>query len=206
MARKNKGFMGRSDIPFAQRMQLQRQAEIVSIRNQAAKVAMFCRSVALHDVEGIGYKRLVRFSLHFKKVIDEFYEDVEVGMAHAAQRLAQMGRPISGELFTVEPDGRSKRVTEKQNNALQAAQIALICADIAMNDEFGFGQERQDRVAAYSEQVASRYNKEGEGFLLKEMEKIGFVIVDGEARAFLDDDGQPVTLKRAKQEGIVWDV
>lgn len=93
-----------------------------------------------------------------------------------------------------------------QNNALQAAQIALICADIAMNDEFGFGQERQDRVAVYSEQLAARYNKEGEGFLLKEMEKIGFVIVGGEARAFLDDDGQPITPKRAKQEGIAWDL
>lgn len=206
MARKNKGFMGRSDIPFAQRMQLQRQAEIVSIRNQAAKVAMFCRSVALHDVEGIGYKRLVRFSLHFKEVVDEFYEDVEVGMAHAAQRLAQMGRPISGELFTVEPDGRSKRRVEMQNNALQAAQIALICADIAMNDEFGFGQERQDRVAVYSEQLAARYKKEGEGFLLAELKKIGFLVVDGEVRAFLNDDDQPITPKQAEREGIAWDL
>jgi hypothetical protein len=206
MAKKNKGLMGRSDIPLAQRLQIQRQAEIVSIRNQAAKVAMYCRAVALHDVEGIGYKRLVRFTLRFKENIDYFYEDVEVCMAHATQRLAQMGRPISGALFTVDPDGRSKRRVEMENHALQAAQIALICSDIATNDEFGFGQVRQDRVAVYSEQLAARYNKEGEGFLLAELKKIGFLVVDGEVRAFLNDDDQPITPKQAKREGIAWDL
>lgn len=39
---RHKGFMGRSDIPFAQRLKLQRQAEIVAYREETARVTMFC--------------------------------------------------------------------------------------------------------------------------------------------------------------------
>lgn len=46
-----------------------------------------------------------------------------------------------------------------------------------------------------------RAAKKGEAWLLGEMEKIGFLIVDGEVRAFLGDDNKAVTPKRAKAEG-----
>jgi hypothetical protein len=203
MAKKrHKGIMGRSDIPLAQRLQMQREADIVNNRNHAAKIAMLCNAVALHDLEGIGYKRLVRFSLHFKEVVDEFYEDPVVGMAHAKRRMEQMGRPISGDLFTLDQEGRSKRDHEIDTNMLQAAQIAFICGAIAMQDEFGFGQERQERVSDRIGELTARYAKEGEGFLLAEMQKIGFLVVGGEVRAFVDDDEKPITPKQAKKQGF----
>ena len=206
MANKHKGIMGRSDIPLAQRLQMQRQAEIVNVRNKAAQVVMFCDAVALNEVEGIGYKQLVRYSLHFKEVVDEFYEDPEVGMAHAMRRMEQMGRPISGEYFMVDPTGKSLRELEKANHAMQAAQIAKICAAIAKNDFFGYAQKRQDRVDARSREVAAEYKAKGMGYLLDKMKKIGFLVVDGEVRAFLNDDDQPITPKQAQKEGIVWDL
>ena len=86
--RKNKGLMNRSDIPYAQRMALQHRNNIKVNRNHAAKITMYCNSVAMHELEGIGYKRLIRFAQHFKEIIDEFYEDPELGMAHAKHRLA----------------------------------------------------------------------------------------------------------------------
>ena len=95
------GVMGRSDIPYAQRIAMQQNRDIVNCRNHAAQITMFCMSIAMHEVEGIGYKRLVRFSLHFKDIVDEFYEDPEVGMAHAKRRMEQIGMPISGEFFSV---------------------------------------------------------------------------------------------------------
>lgn len=203
MAKKrHKGIMGRSDIPLAQRLQMQRRAEIVNNRNHAAKIAMFCNAVALHDVEGIGYKRLVRYSQHFKEVVDEFYEDPIVGMAHAKRRMEQMGRPISGELFTLDQEGRSKRDHEIDTNMLQAAQIAFICGEIAMNDFFGLGQQRLKIVSDRTGELTARYAKEGEGFLLDEMKKIGFLVSDGEVIAFVDDDEQPVTPKQAKKDGF----
>lgn len=206
MAKKKKSKSGnkpkfqRSDIPFVQRMAMQRQYDIVMNRDHAAKITMYCASVAMHELEGIGYKRLVRFSLYFKDVVDEFYEDPDVGMAHAKNRLDQMGMEISGELYAVKIDGVSKRELEINNHRLQAAQIALICAAVAMNDVFGFGKERQSRIDKRINELSGRYAREGEKFLLEEMEKIGFSVVDGDVMAYTDDDGNFITPKQWREQ------
>ena len=193
---KHRGIMGRSDIPYAQRFGLQLQSDIVLNRDHAAKIAMYCLSAAMYDEEGIGYKRLIRFSYRHKKYINEFYEDPEVGMAHAKERLEQMGRPISGEFYTYKAEGQTKREQEIGNHRLQAVQIALICGAIAMNDEFGLGQERQERISIKANEYTSRYAKEGEQFLLDKMQEIGFLIVDGEAKACIDENGDPISVKK----------
>lgn len=205
--RKSKGLMDRTDIPYAVRMAMKHQNDIIVNRNHAAKITMYCNSVAMYELEGIGYKRLIRFAQHFKEIIDEFYEDPELGMAHAKRRLAQMGIDISGDFYSVLIDGLSKKQQEIQDNRLQAAQIAIICNAIAMNDVFGFGQERQDRIAEKAQEYSARYAKEGEKFLLEKMEKIGFVIDNGEVIAFADDDGNAITRKqwleqRTKEEAL----
>ena len=192
--------MGRSDIPYAQRIAMQQNNDIVVGRNHAAKITMFCNCVALHELEGIGYKRLIRYSLHFNEVLSEFYEDVEVGMAHAKHRMEQMEMPISGEFYSVMVEGLSKKEQQIHDHALQASQISLICAAIAMNDVFGYGKERQDRINARRAELAKRYNEEGEQFLLDALEKIGFEIVDGEARCYMDDDDNIVTPKQWRKE------
>ena len=195
------GVMGRSDIPYAQRIAMQQNRDIVNCRNHAAQITMFCMSIAMYEVEGIGYKRLVRFSLHFKDIVDEFYEDPEVGMAHAKRRMEQIGMPISGEFFSVKQEGATVREQQVHDHALQAAQIAQFCGAIAMNDEFGFGQERQQKISEKANELSARYAKEGKGFLLEKMAEIGFLIVDGEARAFIGDDGKAVTPTQARKEG-----
>lgn len=200
--RTHRGVMGQSNIPYAQRLMMQQHSDIVASRNQSSKITMFCMSIAMHELEGIGYKRLVKFSLHFKEIVDEFYEDPEVGMAHAQIRMEQMGMPISGEFYAVEVPGLSKRNQQIHDHALQAAQISLICGAIAMNDEFGFSQKRQTRISDRASELAAEYKKKGEKFLLEKMEKIGFLIVDGEVRAFLGDDGEAVTPARARKEGF----
>ena len=193
---KRKGILSRSDIPYAQRMKMKKQAMIVHERETAAKAIMFCNAVALHELEGIGYKRLVRYALHFKRLNDDFYEDPILEMAHAKRRMDQMGMPISGELFTIQ--GKDKLDTELKTHALQAAQVALILAAVAMNDEFKLGKERQGRVAARVDELAARYREEGMQFLLDYLGGIGFVIVDGEVRGYMDDDGKPITARNAK--------
>lgn len=199
---KGRGIMGRSDIPFAQRMALQRKSDIAMNRDHAAKIAMYCLSVAMHDLEGIGYKRLIRFSYRHKKRIDDFYEDPDVSMDHAKRRLEQMGIIISGEFYTVDAEGQTKREQVIGNHRLQAVQIALICGAIAMNEEFGFGQERQHRISQKANEYSARYAKEGEKFLLDEMEKIGFVIIDGEAKAVIDEDGNAISAKKWVEQKV----
>ena len=198
--KRKQNLMGRSDIPFAQRLTMQHNHNIVVNRNHAAKIAMFTTSVALNEVEGVGYKRLVRYSLHFKEVVDEFYEDPIMGMAHAKHRMEQMGMPISGEFYCVTVDGLSRKEQQIHDHALQASQIALICAAIAMNDEFGFGKERQDRINARRAELAKRYNEEGEQFLLDALGKIGFEIVGGEARCYMDANDNIITPKQFRKE------
>ena len=197
---KARGIMGRSDIPYAKRLNMQHDTNIVVNRDHAAKIAMYCLSAAMYEEEGIGYKRLIRFSFHHKEVINEFYKDPELGMAHAKRRMEQMGMPISGELYAIKDPEKTDKAQEIANHRVQAVQIALICGAIAMNDMFGFGEERQLRVTVKSQEYSARYAKEGEKFLLEKMEKIGFLIENGEAHGFMDDDGNIITPKQWREQ------
>lgn len=110
MARnKNRGMMARSDIPYAQRLRMQQQSNIVANREHAARVTLYCMSVAMNELEGIGYRRLIRFASRYRQYEDEFYQDIHVGMAHAKRRMEQMGMPISGEFFSERIEGKTRR-------------------------------------------------------------------------------------------------
>lgn len=195
------GIMGASHIPYAKRLKMQQEDRIAVNRNHAAKVAMFCKCVAIHRVKGAGYKKLVEFSLRYKEIEDEIYEDLEYGMDMARRRMEQMNMPISGELYSVLVPGLSKRAQEVHDHAMQAAQIACIAGAIAMNDVFGYGATVQERIEQETTKVTEDYNKCGFDWLLGEMKKLGFLVVDGEVRAFLDDQDKPVPPERAKKEG-----
>lgn len=197
--KRKQGLMGRSEIPFALRMAMKHQNDIVVNRDHAAKIAMFCNCCAINELEGIGYKRLVRLNSRHLEIVNEVYEDVELGMAHLKHRLGQMGIEISGDLFTSPHTDVSKKELEIQTHRMQASQIALLCGIVAMNDVFGFGKEKQERISARVSELTGRYNREGEKFLLDKMAEIGFDIVDGEARCYMDDDGNILTPKQYKK-------
>ena len=200
-AKKKGGLMGASHIPYAQRLKMQQTDRIGVNRHHSARVAMFCKCLAIHDVKGVGYKKLVEFSLRYKEVEDDIYEDLEYGMDKAKRRLEQIGILISGDLYSIKIPGMSKRDQQVHDHALQSAQIAMIASAIAMNDVFGYGKIVQERIELRTTERTEEYNKKGFDWLLGEMEKLGFLVVNGEVRAFLDDDNKAVTPKRAKKEG-----
>lgn len=191
--------MAQSEIPYAKRLKMQKSYDIAANREYAAKIAMMCMSCAMHKEERIGYKRLTRFSLEFHNNVTEFYKDIELGMAHAKHRMEQIGMPISGELFAVNLVNKD----DIQNHAAHAIQVALIVGTITAYDYFGFGKERLERVLMKTREYTARYAKEGEGFLLEEVQKLGFPIIDGRITAFMDDDGNPVVASRAIKEGYL---
>ena len=198
--RQTGGIMGRSDIPFAQRIQMQQRHDIGWSREHGARMTMYCWAVAMHMVEGKGYKSLVRFAARFREIDREFYRDgdIEYSMDQARRRLADMGIEISGEILLAPDDpGRTKRQMEIKHNIVQATQAAVICACIAANDVFGWAKVRLDRVRDKAEELTARYSKEGEGFLLEYMEKLGFTVRDGRVYGFTDEDGKPVKVKEA---------
>ncbi len=195
--RKTGGVMGRSDIPYAQRIRMQQHHDISWSREQGARVTMYCWSVAMHEIEGVGYERLVRFANRFREVDREFYgQEIELSMDQARRRLDSMGIEISGEIMLAPPDaGRTKHQMQIKHNVVQAVQGATICACIAANDVFGWAKVRLERIRTRVEELTARYAKEGEGFLLEYLEKLGFTIVDGHAVGFVDEDGKPYKVK-----------
>lgn len=195
--RKQQGIMGRSDLPLALRKKIEQQERIRVNRENAARVTLYAYSIAMNEIKGVGYKGIIRFEERYRELEDEFYEDVEVGLEHAKQRLASHGILISGELLTAPPDGRTVRQQEVADNIVQTSQVSQIVAAVAMNDTFGYGREVQDRIRIRVEELTARYAKEGIGPLLDGMEKIGFYIHGEKAIHFSDEEGNIVTVKKA---------
>lgn len=96
----------RSDIPYKDRLLMQRHDNIRDHRDEAARVAMQLACVALNDTEGLGCKRLAKFAHRVMELIQEYYSDPEVGEVHLHQRLRQLGfsEPIR-ECFTLQELG-----------------------------------------------------------------------------------------------------
>lgn len=93
----------RSDVPYAVRLQMQKYAEIKQHRDEAARIALQLACIALNDTEGLGIVRISRFAKKLHALIDEYYEDTEVGEVHVQQRLRSMGFVMeNGRMFALE--------------------------------------------------------------------------------------------------------
>lgn len=98
----NPKFAG-SDIPYAERLLMQKRQQISAHRNDAAMIALQVACVALNDTEGLGYTRLSRFAKRLQELIKEYYEDPEIGSAHLKTRLEQLGFIVKdGHMFGAE--------------------------------------------------------------------------------------------------------
>jgi DNA-binding PadR family transcriptional regulator len=96
----------RSDIPYKDRLLMQKHQSIAAHRDEAARVALQVACVALNDTEGLGYQRLSRFARRLQELIREYYEDTDVGDAHLKTRLEQLGFIVeNGHMFAVENSG-----------------------------------------------------------------------------------------------------
>lgn len=90
----------RSDIPYSDRLLMQRYDSVAMHRNEAASVALKLACVALNETEGLGFIRLTRFAKALRALINEYYSDTDVGEHHLNERLCQMGFVIrDGRLF-----------------------------------------------------------------------------------------------------------
>ena len=119
--KKNKQRVTRSDIPYVDRLLMQKYQQIADHRNDAARIALQIACVALNDTEGLGYQRLSRFAKRCQELIKEYYDDTEMGAVHLATRLEQLGFIVKdGKMFVAE-DGETgaivpTKLLEVQNN------------------------------------------------------------------------------------------
>ena len=108
----------RSDIPFKDRLLMDKFATIAEHRDHAALTAMKIATVALNDTEKMGYMRLARFAKRQQELNEEYYSDPEYMEEKLNQRLEQMGfKVVNGRLFgAVDEDGNTvptKNLTEE---------------------------------------------------------------------------------------------
>lgn len=98
------GHFGRSDIPYKDRLLMDKYSRIRDHRNDAARVVLKVACVALNDTEGLGYQRLSRFAKRLRELVQEYYADPDVQEVHLNERLEQMGFIIdpNGVMFCVE--------------------------------------------------------------------------------------------------------
>lgn len=103
----------RTDIPYKDRLLMQKFNTVAEHRNDAARIAMKIACVALNNVEKLGYQRLVRFAEEQQRLTELYYEDPEVQGAHMDERLEQIGFCCAGGRLMGMLDAEGKPVKIK---------------------------------------------------------------------------------------------
>lgn len=98
MAKNKKLSRQRSDIPYVERLRINKLANIASHRDDAHLTELKLSLVSLNQSEGLGYVRLSRFAKIQQENREKFYSDPEYESIKLDQAVRQLG-------FVVE-DGR----------------------------------------------------------------------------------------------------
>lgn len=88
----------RSDIPYVERLRINKLAGIAAHRDDAHLTELKIALVSLNETEGLGYVRLSRFAQRQQENRDKFYKDPDYESVKLDQAVRQLG-------FIVE-DGR----------------------------------------------------------------------------------------------------
>ena len=99
----------RSDIPYKDRLLMDKFKTVAGHRDHAALVAMKIATVALNDTEKMGYTRLARFAKRQQELTELYYTDPDYQEEKLNERLEQMGfKVVNGRLFgAVDEDGNT---------------------------------------------------------------------------------------------------
>ena len=100
----------RSDIPYRDRLLMDKLATVAEHRDHAALVAMKIATVALNDTEGMGYVRLSRFAMRQMELTRDDYQEEKLN-----QRLIQLGFLIK--------DGKMYGALDENNNIVPTKDL-----------------------------------------------------------------------------------
>ena len=108
MPKKKANPMQRSDIPYAERLRMNKLAGIAAHRDDAHLTELKIALVSLNESEGLGYVRLSRFAQVQQKNRDKYYSDPEYMSEKLDQAVRQLGFVVEdGRLIcAVDDDGR----------------------------------------------------------------------------------------------------
>ena len=127
--------MQRSDIPYKDRLMVNRYANIAAHRDHSALVANKVGMVALNDTEGLGYLRLSRFANRYHFLNEEYYKDPEYQEAKLDERLKKLGFLVEeGRVFCAEDD--EDNIVSTDTLAL-SPDILFVREQLSPADQFG---------------------------------------------------------------------
>ena len=103
----SKSKFGRSDIPFKDRLLMNKYQTIADHRDHAASVVLRIAEIKANRRLGLGYKRLAEFIRDVQKGITRYYEDPEYQEVKLNQGMEQLGfKVIDGRVFVaLDEDG-----------------------------------------------------------------------------------------------------
>lgn len=126
----------RSDIPYADRLLMEKYNTVREHRNDAARTALKIGCVALNNTEKLGYTRLVRFAIEQQKLTEEYYADPEVQEVHLNDRLRQIGFVMKdGKMLgAVDADGKPVKMEDMAEASKGSDPVQLWSGWIKVKD------------------------------------------------------------------------
>jgi hypothetical protein len=116
-----KNKFGRSDIPFKDRLLLNKYTTIAEHRDHSASVVLRICAIRANRDLGLGYMRLAKFVRGCQKMITQYYEDPDYYEEKLNQGMEQLGfKVINGKIFVaVDEEGNviPMKVLEENGNA-----------------------------------------------------------------------------------------
>lgn len=110
--KKKTSHMNRSDIPYAERLRMNKLANIAGHRDDAHLVELKLALVSLNETEGLGCVRLSRFAKRQNENRERYYRDPDYESEKLDQAVRQLG-------FIVE-DGRLVCILDEDGKVIPA--------------------------------------------------------------------------------------
>jgi hypothetical protein len=114
----------RRDIPYKDRLLLDKYKKIEDHRNDAARVALKILFEILNDLEGLGYAKLSRIGARFRDAVAEYYQDPELYEARLNRRLEQIGFRCEGTHVFAAVDGEGVPVKVNHRDVAELREKA----------------------------------------------------------------------------------
>lgn len=99
-------------LPYADRLLLQKQQKIADERQDAAETVVKLVCLTLNEMEGWAFLRLSRFAVQLMENVKEFYSDRERMEYWVNKRFDDMG-------FIITPDGDLQAATDADGNPVK---------------------------------------------------------------------------------------
>lgn len=111
--KKKTSHMNRTDIPYAERLRMNKNATIAAHRDAAHLIELKLSLVSLNEVKGMGYVQLSRYAQVQQRNREEYYNDPEYNSAKLDEAVRKLGFIVEDGRLVCAVDNAGKIVPTK---------------------------------------------------------------------------------------------